>query len=212
MSRWLAPAFWGGGWTAAACFLIGDLQMVAGRDDSGARWIAYLGHVAAAVPLLAIAPLQFVTAIRLGRPAMHRWLGRVFLATAMLSGLLAVFLGATMASEGTQMPLMLFGLLWACFAGVAWLAAWRGDYATHRRFVWRVIALASSFVVLHLMQMWETELFGFLESGELRYATRGWLSLVLPLLAVEAWLGWAPPIWGLFRRADKREMGETTRG
>lgn len=194
MSRWLTPAFWGGVWIAAAWFLIGDLQMVAGRDDSGARWIAYLGHVAAAVPLMVIAPLQFVTAIRLGRPAVHRWLGRVFLATAILSGLLAVFLGATMATEGTQAPLMLFGLLWVGFAGVAWLAAWRGDYVTHRRFVWRVIALATSFLVLHLMQLWEAELFGFLDSDALRYVTRGWLSLVLPLLAAEAWLNWLPSV------------------
>ena len=63
------------------------------------------------------------------------------------------------------------------------MAARRRDWPTHRAFVIRTFAIATSFVWLHLLQEVEASLFWFLESEELRYATRGWLSLVVPVLA-----------------------------
>ena len=179
---------------AVAWFLVNDLILVMGRDpaEQGVRWLGYAGHVASALPVIVIAPLQFSGALRRVRPGVHRWLGRVFLASAMASGVFAVWLGATMEREGTQAPLMLFGALWIGFAATAWMAARRRDWTVHRAFVIRTFAIATSFLWLHLLQDWEQPLLGFLESEELRYATRGWLSFVLPLIAAEAWLSWGP--------------------
>ena len=88
---------------AAAWFLISDLILVLGRDpgEQGARWLGYAGHVASALPVMVIAPLQFSGALRRARPVVHRWLGRVFLVSALVSGCFAVWLGATMPREGS---------------------------------------------------------------------------------------------------------------
>lgn len=197
----MKAVFWAAFGAAAAWFLIGDLILVADRDpgEQGVRWFGYAGHVASALPVLVIAPLQFSGALRKARPAVHRWLGRVFLASAMVSGSFAVWLGATMPRGGTQVPLMLFGVLWVMLSGIAWQAARRRDFVTHRQFVIRSFALATSFVWLHLFQEGEEWLFGFLQSPELRYVTRGWLSVVLPLLVAEAYLSWWPAARRVFR-------------
>ena len=197
----MKAAFWGLFALAAGWFLISDLILVLGRDpaEQGVRWLGYAGHVATALPVMVIAPLQFSGALRRARPVVHRWLGRVFVVSAVVSGCFAVWLGATMPREGTQVPLMLFGLIWIGFAAVAWMAARRRDWATHRAFVIRTFAIATSFVWLHLLQEGEATLFWFIESEELRYATRGWLSLVVPVLAAEAYLSWWPAIAKLRR-------------
>lgn len=197
----MRAALWGLFGLAAAWFLINDLIFVLGRDpaEQGVRWLGYAGHIASALPVLVIAPLQFSGALRRARPVVHRWLGRVFLTSAIVSGMLAVWLGATMPREGTQVPLMLFGLLWVGFAGMAWLAARRRDWTLHRAFVVRTFAIATSFLWLHLLQEGEETLFWFIESGEVRYATRGWLSLVVPVLAAEAYLTWWPAVFRLVR-------------
>ncbi|MCW3835601.1 DUF2306 domain-containing protein [Sphingomonas canadensis] len=201
LPRWLGPAFWGAVAIAALWYLAGDLWRIgAERPYSGEpREPGYLGHVVTAAPLVLIAPLQFVGALRRARPGLHRALGQVFLGAAMLSGLFAIWLGATMPHEGTQLPLMLFGLVWIGFCAIAWQAARRRDFATHRAFAIRSFAIATSFLLLHLMQDWEDRLFWFLESPELRYASRGWLAFVLPLLAAEAYLGWWPAARRVFR-------------
>ncbi len=118
----------------------------------------------------------------------------------MLCGAFAIWLGATMPTEGTQVPLMLFGALWILFSAIAWQAARRRDLALHRRFAIRSFALATSFLLLHLLQIGEERLFFFLDSPELRYATRGWLAFVLPLLAGEAYLSWWPAARTVFAK------------
>ncbi len=200
-ARWLVPALWALFVVSAAWFLIGDLIFVAGRDpaEQAVRWFGYVGHVLSALPVLVIAPLQFSGALRRAKPAVHRWLGRIFLGGAMLAGAFAVWLGATMPIAGTQVPLMLFGLVWMGLAAIAWQAARRRDYVTHRAFVVRVFVLSTSFLWLHVLQEGEDTLFWFLESPELRHATRGWLSLVGPLIAAEIWVGWGPAARLVFR-------------
>lgn len=186
--------FWAAFGIAATWFLVSDLIFVAGRDlaEQGVRWLGYVAHVASALPVLVIAPLQFSGVLRRARPGLHRSLGRVFLASAIISGCFAVWLGATMPREGTQIPLMLFGALWVCFAGAAWLAARRRRWVEHRAFVVRTFAIATSFLWLHLLQEGEASLFWFIESEDVRYATRGWLSLVVPVLVAETYLSWWP--------------------
>jgi hypothetical protein len=70
----------------------------------------------------------------------------------------------------------------------------------HRQFVVRSFAIATSFVLLHLLEAGEGMLFSYLDWPELRYATRGWLSLVLPVLAAEAYLSWWPAARRVFAK------------
>lgn len=198
--RWGAPAlFWLALVAAAGWYLVIDIAGAGDREMPAGRWFWYLGHVTAAAPVLLVAPLQFMAGVRQARPAVHRRLGRVYLSCSIVAGVTAVALGLTMETPGTEVPLVLFGLLWTGFSALAWMAARRRDWPVHRRFAIRSFALATSFVLLHLFQAGEERLFGFLDSAELRYLTRGWLSLVLPLVAAEGYLGWWPIARRLFR-------------
>jgi hypothetical protein len=201
--RWGWALFWLIIAVAAAWFLTDSFRFVATREAPTGetlwgRRIWYFAHVALAIPVLLIAPIQFAASVRERWPWLHRGLGRAYLGASLLGGLSALHLGSTIAAQETQVPLTLFAAVWIGFVVVAWQAARRRRFDLHRAFVIRATALALSFVWVRMMAAGDAVLLGFIENAELRAATRGWLSFVLPLLAVEAWLSWWPAAKLLF--------------
>ena len=158
------------------------------------RRMWYFAHIVTVLPILVIAPLQFVAKLRQARPFIHRLLGRLFLGASILGGMSAVYLGVTIRYEGSRLPLALFGLVWIAFSVIAWICARRGDYANHRQFVIRSLAIAFAFVWIRLLYTFHDQLFWFVSPGEVRDTTREWLSFVAPLLIAEAWLTWWPAL------------------
>ncbi|HEV7289878.1 DUF2306 domain-containing protein [Sphingomonas sp.] len=201
--RWGWALFWLIIAVAAAWFLTDSFRFIATREAPTGetfwgRRIWYFAHVALAIPVLLIAPIQFAASVRGRWPWLHRGLGRVYLAASLLGGLSALHLGGTIAAQETQVPLTLFAAVWIGFVMVAWQAARRRRFDLHHAFVIRATAIALSFVWVRMMAAGDGVLLGFIENAELRAATRGWLSFVLPLLVVEAWLSWGPAAKLLF--------------
>ena len=187
---------------AAAYYLYKSAAYVIFTEPQpGTTWLNrrlwYFAHIVIVLPILVIAPLQFVARLRQARPAVHRWLGRLFLAASVLGGASAVYLGITIRYEGSRLPLTLFGLVWIAFSVIAWVCARRGDYASHRQFVIRSLAIAFAFVWIRLLYTFHDQIFWFVSPGDVRDTTREWLSFVAPLLVVETWLTW----WPALRRA-----------
>jgi len=208
-SRQPLPKGWLAVWAligiAAAWFIYDSAIYVATRDPQpGAtflnRQLWYLAHMAIATPLLVIAPLQFLAGIRRSRPEIHRWLGRLFLGSSLVAGMLAIWLGATIQYQGSRIPLALFGALWMGFSGAAWLCARKRDYVNHRKFVIRSFAIGLAFIWVRVLGALEDQLFPFIDNREARETTQEYLSFVLPLLVVEAWLSWVPAVQGALRR------------
>ncbi len=204
--RWRATviflAVWIGLLGVTAYYLYESLAYVIfDEPQPGTTWLNrrlwYFAHVVTVLPILVIAPLQFIARLRRARPSTHRALGRLFLAASILGGAFAVYLGVTIRYEGSRVPLSLFGLVWIAFSVMAWICARRGDFANHRQFVIRSLAVALAFVWIRLLYTFQNELFGFIEPGDVRDTTREWLSFVVPLLVVETWLTW----WPALRRA-----------
>ncbi len=203
--RWGWSAFWLIVAVAAAWFLTDSFAFIASREAPTGetlwgRRVWYFAHVALAIPVLLIAPIQFAASVRARWPWLHRALGRVYLGASMLAGLFALHLGSTIAAQETQVPLTLFAAVWIGFVLIAWQAARRRRFDLHRAFVIRATAIALSFVWVRMMAVGDGVLLGFVENAELRAATRGWLSFVLPLLAVELWLSWWPAARSAFAR------------
>ncbi|UUX99611.1 DUF2306 domain-containing protein [Sphingomonas sp. J315] len=201
--RWGWALFWLVVAAAAAWFLSDSFRFIATREvPTGetfwGRRIWYFAHVALAIPVLLIAPVQFAATVRGRWPWLHRALGRAYLIASLLAGLFALHLGSSIAAQETQVPLTLFAAVWIGFVVVAWQAACRRRFDLHRGFVIRATAIALSFVWLRMMAAGEGALLGFIENSELRAATRGWLSFVLPLLVAEVWLSWWPAAKPLF--------------
>ena len=203
------PGYWFAIWAAigvaAAWFIYDSVIYVASRDPQpGAtflnRQLWYLAHMAIAMPVLAIAPIQFIAHIRQARPQVHRWLGRTFLASSILAGLLAIWLGATIQYEGSRIPLVMFGVLWIGFSAAAWICASKRDFANHRKFVIRSFTIGLAFIWVRILGALDEQLFFFIESQEARDTTQEFLSFIIPLLVVEAWLSWVPSIQSALRR------------
>ena len=142
-------------------------------------------HIFAGLVALVIGPFQFLAAVR-ARPALHRWLGRVYLGIGVLVGGLAGLYMAFHAFGGLASRLG-FGCL-----ALAWLyTGWRAyaairarDVASHQRWMVRNFALTFAPVTLRL---WIP---GSVASGlpfELVYPVVAWLCWV-PNLAVAEWL------------------------
>jgi uncharacterized membrane protein len=164
------------------------------------RLVWYVAHAIIALPILVIAPFQFMPGLRQNRPLVHRWLGRVFLASCMVAALLGIYLGSTIQWTGSRIPLTLLGLLWFGFAAIAWQAARRRDFVNHRRFAIRAFALGGAFVWVRLLNEAQGELLGFIPDKDTLETTKEWLTLLVPILVTEMWLNWGPIAIKLFAR------------
>jgi hypothetical protein len=163
-------------------------------DEAFGRTMSRFTHLLMAVPLLLIAPLQFSRRVRMRWPRWHRRMGQAYLTGAMIGALLAVYLGVTIKSEGSRIPLAIFGVAWLVFSMAAWICARRHDFVAHERFMIRGYALAMAFVWVRVMVDLQDTMFPFIRNVDVRNATCEWLSFVAPLLIVETWLSWWPAL------------------
>jgi hypothetical protein len=164
------------------------------------RGLWYFAHMTMALPILVIAPFQFLPGLRKDHPQIHRALGRAFLVMSLIAGVMAVWLGATIQYEGSRIPLVIFGLVWIGLSAAAWLCAVKRDFINHRKFVIRSFAIGMAFVWVRLLGQVEEPLLSFMSDDEMRNVTREYLSFLLPLLVVEIWLSWLPAVRAALRK------------
>lgn len=109
-------------------------------------------HIVASALALLLGPLQFSARLRSGRPALHRWLGRVYLGVGVAVGGAA---GLYMSRHAFGGPLAQAGfaglaLAWLYTGARAYAAARARDFAAHRRWMIRNFALTFAAVTLRL--------------------------------------------------------------
>lgn len=97
--------------------------------------------------------LQLVPQIRARAPAAHRWIGRLFLTTAIGASLVGLWLtwvrGSYVYLPGA-MATSLDAALILAFAGLAWRTALARDFAAHRRWAMRAFLVANAVWFLRL--------------------------------------------------------------
>jgi uncharacterized membrane protein len=165
----------------------------------------YGAHIVVATPILLIAPLQFLAGLRRARPELHRWLGRVFLGACLIAAPLGIYLGATLRNQGSRIPIVLLGIAWIVVSSIAWRAARRKDYATHRAYVIRSLAFGLAFVWIRVLDMISPTVFAFIPHEPTRETTEEWVAFAMPLLVVEAMLTW----WPAWRKTVDRRSANT---
>lgn len=169
------------------------------------RTVWYGAHFVVASPILLIAPLQFLAGLRRARPQVHRWLGRVFLGACLIAAPLGIFLGTSLRNEGSRLPIVLLGIAWIAVSAIAWLAARRKDFATHRAFVIRSLAMGLAFVWIRVLDVFSEELLGYIPDLPARQTTQEWIAFAVPIIVVEAWLTW----WPAWRKTVDRKGANT---
>ena len=126
---------------------------------------------------LVLAPIQLSSALRRRVPALHRFLGWLY-SVSVLVGSITGFTLALNAQGGvpSRVSFIAMSMMWPLFTGLAIWRAIAGDYAAHRRWMFRSVALTYSAVTLRLVLG-----IGF---GALQLP-------FIPVYIAAAWLGWS---------------------
>jgi uncharacterized membrane protein len=154
-------------------------------------WLAYL-HMTPGVLYLLGAPLQLSERIRTRHYTLHRRLGRVLVAAALLSMLFALLFGLRYpwGGLGEAMATAVFGCWFVVCLALAVSAIRRGDVVNHRR--WMIRAFVTG-VAVGTVRIWIGLLFG---SGLLdaydSFAVAFWIAFILHVAAGEWWIRTTP--------------------
>ncbi|ADG09451.1 DUF2306 domain-containing protein [Caulobacter segnis] len=147
-------------------------------------------HVAGAATALLIAPFQVLPGLRARRPALHRVMGRIYVAGCLAGGVggLALAFGSTAGPIATAG----FGLLAVAWIGTtaqAWRMAMARRIAEHRAWMIRSLALTLAAVTLRLyLPLAAVGPIPFVDA----YRAISFLCWVPNLLLAEVWLFAAP--------------------
>jgi uncharacterized membrane protein len=144
-------------------------------------------HVLGGGIALTIGALQFNTSLRARKPALHRWLGRVYLIAVLIGGIGGLVLGP-FADGGLvgRCGFTMLAVLWLISGTAAYRAIRRGDVSHHRQWMMRNFALTFAAVTLRIYMGVLIGGFGF--DFAAAYPTVAWISWVPNLLLVEWWL------------------------
>jgi len=170
-------------------------------DHIANRNLAFVLHVSASPIVLITGLFQFVPKLRIRRPALHRWTGRIYVLSAMIGGLagLALAYGSMSDRPIAAAGFGMLAIVWIGITAHAIRLAITGQTAEHRRWMLRSYALAFSAVTLRL----ELPLFFIFTNMEYGAIT-----------AYIAWLCWVPNLifaeWWLRRRGAGQSVKVTT--
>jgi uncharacterized membrane protein len=147
-------------------------------------------HILPSLLFVLLVPLQFVPSLRRRRPRLHRWTGRVIVASGMVLGISALWLSAGPTGSLVEATATtFFGCFFLFSLGKAWWHIRHGRVELHRRWATRMAAIALGvattrpimaifFATRPLTGLTPQQFFG----------PAMWLGFVSTYLAGEAWL------------------------
>ena len=108
-------------------------------------------HAAGGAIALVVGALQFSTRLRERRPALHRWLGRMYLAGVLVAAPVATYLGFTHALAVMATGTAVQSSLWVLTTLMAIRAARNQNFEVHQQWAIRSYAVTLLFVANRIM-------------------------------------------------------------
>lgn len=187
--KWVFTAIWVSAVLIAVGsyrFLIADVALVmpAMLHHALERPVMFYLHVGLAPIALALLPVQFSKGLRKNRPAVHRWLGRLYGGAILLAGISGIWLAYT-TEEGpvAAAGLGLLSVVWLWTTGTAIWHAMKRRIVQHRAWMIRSAALTLAAVTLRVYLPIGAATVGF----EASYPIICWLAWV-PNLMLAEWI------------------------
>ena len=188
------------GWTlfAGLSLAIGLVSLVAAVQPLD-RSMPHVAHFLGAVPwplmahlllaplVMVLAPLQLWTGLRHRAPGLHRWSGRLYALTVLVAAPAGFALAASPASQASgfaRVGFMVLAVLWLVSTVMGVVRARQGQFAAHRWWMQRSVALTFAAVTLRLI-MAPLIMAGWTVAET--YDVSAWGSWVLTLTALELW-------------------------
>lgn len=153
-------------------------------------------HIIPGLLFVVLGPFQFVRTLRSRRPALHRWMGRVILASGMIIGSTALIMSPQMAIGGINetAATMLFATVFLFALIKGFLSIRRGQVAVHREWMIRgfAVGLAVTTVRPIVGVFFATRSLTHLTPHEF-FGTAFWLGFTISFIAAEIWINYTRP-------------------
>jgi uncharacterized membrane protein len=153
-------------------------------------------HIVPALLFVVLGPLQFLPTLRVRRPVLHRWMGRIVLTAGMIIGVTALIMSPRMAIGGANetAATTLFALLFLFSLGKAYLAIRNRKVALHREWMIRAFAigLAVAFVRPIVGIFFATSRLTHLTPHDF-FGIAFWLGFSIQTIAAEIWINYTRP-------------------
>lgn len=150
--------------------------------------LAFFVHVYTSFILLICGFTQFSERIRKNYRTVHRYSGRLYVAVVILFSAPSGFVMGIHANGGvsSQLGFCILSVLWFAFTLKAYTSARAGDFASHRKYMWRSFALTLSAISLRL---WKWVIVWLFEPAPMdAYRVVAWLGWVFNLILIEIYL------------------------
>lgn len=164
------------------------------------EYLALVGHIGFALIALVAGFVQFSRRIRTSRPAIHRWVGRLYVGSVFASGLLALVVVAYVENFAKAVSFLTLAFVWMFTSWKGCRAAVRRNMADHR--VWMIRSFGITLVavtarlLVPVLLLTYAALHGFSLPG-------GREAMVEDVLNVNIWAGlvlnFAIVEWGIVR-------------
>ena len=157
--------------------------------------LAFAAHVLMAAVVTFGGTVQMVPQIRARAPAVHRWVGRAFMTTAMLASVVGLWMTwgrPTSSGLPAGIAITLDAVLILTFGSLAWRTAVTRDVAAHRRWALRTFMVANGVWFLRLGMA--TYGMAYMASGKVLMKPGDFFDLwsfggyLVPLLVLELYL------------------------
>ena len=163
-----------------------------------------VGHVMFASVAMVTAVVQIWPGLRAKRPVLHRWVGRVYVSTAIPAAVCAAVIGAaTPFGPFLAVSNVVLASLWLWFTINGYLAARQRRFAQHRRQMILSATLALSIIT---NRIWTPVLvIAFLPLQDSMFGGNQ-DHFVWFVAGIGAWLGWSIPFLAVRRRLNRKTV------
>jgi uncharacterized membrane protein len=153
-------------------------------------------HIIPGLLFMVLGPLQFVRTLRSRRPGLHRWTGRLVIASGMIIGASALVMSVQMTIGGVSetAATMLFAIVFLFALIKAFVLIRRGNVALHREWMIRAFAIGLAVATVRPIvgAFFATRRFSHLTPHEF-FGTAFWLGFTMNLMAAEIWINYTRP-------------------
>lgn len=153
-------------------------------------------HIIPGLIFMVLGPLQFVRSLRTRRPELHRWMGRVVLASGLVVGATALAMSPQMAIGGANetVATMFFALIFLFSLIKAFISIRAGNFAVHREWMIRAFAIGLAVATIRPIVgvFFATSRLTHLRPHDF-FGTAFWLGFTIQLIAAEAWINYTRP-------------------
>lgn len=159
-------------------------------DAPTVQFVGLFVHAVSGGIALILGPFQFLSGFRNRKPALHRWIGRVYLTGILFGGLSAFIIAPGMISGLVgEFGLLSLATLWLWTGWMAYASIRAGDVEAHRKWMVRNFSLTFAAATL---RMW----IGILIATQMPFLDTKYGgdfdALFVEVYRVVMWLSWVP--------------------